>query len=97
MPNDDETHEEESVEDRVARLVDERLSAERDKADRKKRLEKMGLTDDILGAFADAVWDRGEARASARRQKEEDADQEPSRTKPKSWFERTFVGDEEAG
>jgi hypothetical protein len=97
MPPEDDPTQDESEEERFARFYDERRSREKAADDRKKRLKDMGLSDDILDAFADAVWDRGERRAKERREAEERADEPPSRKQPKTWFERTFIPDEDAG
>src|SRR5262245_29691247 len=80
MPNDTD---DESIEERVERLVTERLNARQADAEKADRLKKLGLTGDVLDAIADAVWDRGEDRAANRRKADEDADQAPTTAKPR--------------
>lgn len=77
-----EQGENETVAEQVERLVAERLNQQKAEADRKSKLDKLGLSGDVLDAIADAVWDRGESRAEARRKAADDADQPPT-TGPK--------------
>lgn len=81
-------NENETEEERFDRLYKERRAAEKAEEERAATLKKLGLSGDVLDAFADAVWDRGEARAEARRKAAEEADQPPSTgsDKPKRGF-----------
>lgn len=54
----------------------ERMKREDAKRNRNKQPKDFG---DFLDRVADAVWERGEERAAARRKEAEDADQEPDR------------------
>ena len=79
----------ETTDEMVARLVQERLDAKEAETAKADKLKKLGLTQDVVDVIADAVWDRGEARAAARKKADEDADQEPTTTKKPR---RNFLG-----
>ena len=68
-----------TIEQQVERAVTARLQADRDARERKARLTKLGLTDDVLDAIADSVFGRFQRAADERAQADEDADQAPSR------------------
>lgn len=82
----------ESIEDRVERLVTERLNAQKTEAERQAKLKGLGLTQDVLDVIADAVWDRGEARSEARRKAADDADQPPTTGAKGSKKKGSFLG-----
>jgi hypothetical protein len=83
---DDKT---ETDDERIDRIVSERLAAKEAQAERDKKLKGMGLTQDVLDVIGDAVLDRAEARRAQRDKEREDADQPPSTSKPK---QRNFLG-----
>lgn len=101
MATDDETEDTDDIDTIVERKVAERLQRERDGAAKAKKLKEMGLTGEVLEAIADAVWDRGEARADARRKADDDKDQPPSTGKPRKPGFLQSIGlapaDEDAG
>jgi len=72
----------------------ERKRADEDAAkERSKPPKDFG---EAMDRLANRIWEVGEERAAARRQADEDADQEPSRAKPRSTVERFLFGTEEA-
>lgn len=82
-------NESETVDEKIERLVTERLAAREAQAERDKKLKGMGLTQDVLDTIGDAVLDRAEARRAQRDKERDEADQQPSQSKPK---QRNFLG-----
>jgi hypothetical protein len=70
----------------------ERMEREEAKKNRAKQPKDFG---EFLDKVADAVWEKGEARAAQRREQREEGEQAPARGASKSAIERWWTGDKE--
>src|SRR5262245_42508922 len=81
------------LEDMFESWYQERVKKDEAKRNRNKQPKDFG---EFLDRVADAVWERGEARAAERRKAAEDADEEPDRGAGQSKFQQWWSGERSA-